>query len=80
MRNVRRLSTTFAFEVGNRCRVTDVAQDEPRDDRADPVQLKQRRARRDDGVPEAALGGGDVSVETTDVGQQLQCTSWGGRG
>ena len=53
-------------------RVTDVTQDEPRDDRADTVQLEQRRARRGDGVTDAALGGGDVPVETTDVGQQLQ--------
>jgi hypothetical protein len=53
-------------------RVADVAQDEPRDDRADTVQLEQRRGRRGDGVADAALGGGDVAVETTEVGQQVE--------
>jgi hypothetical protein len=38
-----------------------VAQDEPGDDGADTVQLEQRRARRGDGVADAALGGGDVT-------------------
>jgi hypothetical protein len=52
-----------------------VAQDEPRDDRSDTVQLGQRRARRGDGVSDAALGGGDVAIETTEIGQQLECES-----
>ena len=54
------------------CRVTDVTQNEPRDDGADAVQLEQRCARRGDGVADATLGSGDVAVETTDVGQQLE--------
>jgi hypothetical protein len=49
-----------------------VAQDEPGDDGADTVQLEQRRARCGDGVTDAALGGGDVAVEATDVGHKLQ--------
>jgi hypothetical protein len=52
--------------------VADVTKDEPRDDRADTVQLEQGRARRGDGVSDAALGAGDVSIETTDIGQQLK--------
>jgi hypothetical protein len=54
-------------------RVADVAQDEPCDDRADTMELQQRRARRGDGVADAALGGCDVAVEATEVGQQLLC-------
>jgi hypothetical protein len=49
-----------------------VTRDEPRDDGSDAVQLEQRRARRGEGVADAALGGGDVAVETTDIGQQFE--------
>jgi hypothetical protein len=49
-----------------------VTQDEPGDDRADTVQLEQRRARSGDGVADAALGGGDGPVEATDIGHKLQ--------
>jgi hypothetical protein len=49
-----------------------VTQDEPGDDRADTVQLEQRRSRRGDGVGDAALCGGDVAVETTDIGHKLE--------
>jgi hypothetical protein len=51
--------------------VTDVTEDEPRDNRADAVELEQGRARLGDGIGDPAPGGGDLAIEATHIGQQL---------
>jgi hypothetical protein len=51
--------------------VTDLAEDDRCDDRADPVEVDQLGARRGDSGADAILDGGDVAAEVPHVGQEV---------
>jgi hypothetical protein len=60
-----------AFLGREASRVADVSEDQPRDDRADAIQLEQVGLRRGDGVTDPGLDSDELTVESAEVGEEF---------